>query len=332
MNFRYTFRNGKNNKIAYYAAQYLSLMMPNFVYRARRRRLMSKFDKMSQSEKDIILDRVDYYCKLQNIEPLPESEKVKSLAEHKLSNREKRGYASVYFFDTFKFVRSYPTHLKWAYRFGDLNRVVPLPSITKSRPIEGDNQNNVTLKLNKVRHFIEVDDDKSWGEKSKISVFRGDIRRKKGRVEFVRLFHNSAICDAGDVCFRPDFPVEWNKPKLTLPEQLDYKFIVALEGNDVASNLKWVMSSNSVAIMPRPKCETWFMEGRLIPNVHYVEVAADFSDFEERVQYYLDHPKEAQQIVENAHKHWEQFKDPEREDIISYLVYDKYFRMTAQSK
>lgn len=58
----------------------------------------------------------------------------------------------------------------------------------------------------------------------------------------------------------------------TIREHLDYKFIMAIEGNDVASNLKWVMSSNSLAVMPRPTCETWFMEGTLIPDYHYIEV------------------------------------------------------------
>lgn len=76
---------------------------------------------------------------------------------------------------------------------------------------------------------------------------------------------------------------------------MDYKFIMALEGNDVASNLKWVMSSNSIAVMPRPTCETWFMEGKLIPNYHYIEIKPDFTDLEERLKYYIEHPEEAQQ-------------------------------------
>lgn len=77
----------------------------------------------------------------------------------------------------------------------------------------------------------------------------------------------------------------------TIREHLDYKFIMAIEGNDVASNLKWVMSSNSLAVMPRPTCETWFMEGTLIPDYHYIEVKDDFSDLEEKLNYYIAHPE-----------------------------------------
>ena len=92
-------------------------------------------------------------------------------------------------------------------------------------------------------------------------------------------------------------------PKKTIREHLDYKFIMALEGNDVASNLKWVMSSNSIAVMTRPTCETWFMEGKLIPDYHYIEIKDDLSDLEEKLNYYIAHPAEAEQIVEHAHEY-----------------------------
>ena len=42
---------------------------------------------------------------------------------------------------------------------------------------------------------------------------------------------------------------KWIKNRMTINEQLQYKFILCFEGNDVASNLKWVMSSNSIAII-----------------------------------------------------------------------------------
>ena len=106
---------------------------------------------------------------------------------------------------------------------------------------------------------------------------------------------------------------------------------MALEGNDVASNLKWVMSSNSIAVMPRPTCETWFMEGKLIPNYHYIEIKPDFTDLEERLKHYIEHPEEAQQIIEHAHEYVAQFRNPRREKLISLLVLDKYFRMTGQN-
>ena len=120
------------------------------------------------------------------------------------------------------------------------------------------------------------------------------------------------------------------RPKISLWEHLKYKFVMTLEGNDVASNLKWVMSSNSLAVMPRPKYETWFMEGTLVPGYHYVEIRDDFSDLPEKMAYYAAHPEEAERIAAHAHEYIAQFRNKRRERIISLLVLEKYFRMTGQ--
>ena len=73
-----------------------------------------------------------------------------------------------------------------------------------------------------------------------------------------------------------------------------------------------------------------FMEGTLIPNYHYIEIKPDFSDLEERLQYYMAHTDEAQAIIEHAHEYIEQFKNKKREQLISLLVLEKYFKMTGQ--
>ena len=72
---------------------------------------------------------------------------------------------------------------------------------------------------------------------------------------------------------------------MTIRQQLNYKYILSVEGNDVATNLKWIMSSNSIVFMTKPTCESWFMEGDLIANFHYVEVKKDWSDIIEKIEY-----------------------------------------------
>ena len=70
------------------------------------------------------------------------------------------------------------------------------------------------------------------------------------------------------------------------------------------------------------------MEGRLIPNYHYIEVKEDFSDLEERLNYYIAHPDEAEAIIRHAHEWVDQFRDIKREKLISLLVLQKYFDIT----
>jgi len=70
------------------------------------------------------------------------------------------------------------------------------------------------------------------------------------------------------------------------------------------------------------------MEGTLIPNYHYIEVKEDFSDLEERLNYYIAHPDEAEAIIRHAHEFVAQFKDQKREKLVSLFVLKKYFDIT----
>ena len=72
------------------------------------------------------------------------------------------------------------------------------------------------------------------------------------------------------------------------------------------------------------------MEGLLKPGVHYVEVKEDFSDVEEKINYYITHTDEAQAIINNAHAFVAQFFDKKREQIIQIMVLQRYFEKSHQ--
>ena len=152
------------------------------------------------------------------------------------------------------------------------------------------------------------------------------MRLQPHRTAFLELYHNHPLCDAGQV--NDDEYVTnraFIKPYMSVEQQLGYKFIATIEGHDVATNLKWVMSSNSIAVMPRPKIESWFMEGSLKGGYHYIEVRDDYTDLPEKIQYYLDHPEEAEAIIAHAHEYVAQFLDKRRELLIGRMVADRYF-------
>ena len=256
----------------------------------------------------------------------PPREGLRPLGDHKF----RRGVKTAYFFDTYEFTRWFSDRLLWNTVPGDVTTVPDVPSIVKSRPICGDNANSVLLNLDKVRHFIFLRDDIPFRKKSDKAIFRLAITRRPHRERFMRMYFGSECCDAGISTPRPEYPPEWTKPHISMYDHLNYKFILAIEGYDVATNLKWIMSSNSLAVMPRPTYETWFMEGTLIPGYHYVEIRPDYSDLEERMRYYIEHPDEAEAIIAHAHEYVAQFRDRRREKIISLLVLQNYFRRTGQ--
>ena len=233
----------------------------------------------------------------------------------------------VYYFDTREWLRWFPADLRYAHVPGDVTETPAVPAIVKSRPIAGDNAAAVLLNLNKVRHFIFVDRDGPFERKSDTAVFRGKVRGKPKRIALFERWLGATGLDLGDTSSRPVRP-EWGAEKATIREQLRHKFVLCVEGNDVASNLKWVMSSNSIAVMPRPEYETWFQEGRLVPGVHYVEVAPDFSDLRETLDRYRARPDECARILEAAHAWVARFRDPSRERLVSLRVLDRYFRAT----
>ena len=82
--------------------------------------------------------------------------------------------------------------------------------------------------------------------------------------------------------------------------------------------------------MPRPRYETWFMEGRLQAGIHYVPLAPDFDDLEDKILYYERHPDEAHAIIRNANAYVSPFLDARREQLLSILVIYKYFVATRQ--
>lgn len=309
----------KNSHLAYYVRGFLAYACPRRLARRRLAPLLGAYARLPQAEQEYVRSRVDYYCKFADHIFLPADAPRLDAFTYKGRESYVHDYVnSTYFFDAYRHTRHFPGHLRWAYNPGDVDYLFPLPEITKSRPLCAGNGNNILLPLDTVRHFTWVQDPFTWEQKSGRVLFRGDVGGKPRRVRFLEMWREHPLCNLRE------------GGGMTIYEHLSYRYIMALEGNDVASNLKWVMSSNSVAVMPRPTCETWYMEGQLVPGYHYVEIAADYHDLMERIDHYERHPEEAKAIVEHAHEWVRQFQNRRRERLISLMVLDKYFTLTGQ--
>ena len=309
----------KNNKFFYYIKSYLRLLIPSLYYQNKLERKLKELDSL---DKEKIMYRVNYYNKLNHIKTIPDATNFKNL-------KIKKG-GKTYFFDLHEYIRYFNPHLKMLPLFGDITHIPNLPSLTKSRPISDNNENSILLKWNKIRHFTYVKKDKSFDAKKNKMVWRGKVHKPQPhRIRFFEMYYNHPMCNIKCVN-KNDFSSNWLGKRMTISEQLDYKFILSIEGIDVASNLKWVMSSNSLAVMPEPKFETWFMEGKLIPNFHYIRINDDYSNLEEQLNYYISKPKKAKEIIKNANEYVMPFKNKRSEDLISLLVLKKYFEKTNQ--
>jgi len=308
----------KNIKFFYYAKGAILEGLRLLGNKSSREKWVRIIDSL---DSDLIEARLSYYNKLENpFRPNPEG---LSLGDLKLPRKNK-----AYYFDLIEFTRYFSDRVRLAYQFGDVTQIPDAPTLVKSRPISTSNANSVVFKFNRIRHYTFVNDGFSWEKKKDLLIGRASVKQEHRR-EFLRKYFRHPMCDLGQINSGTAHD-EWLKDKISINDHLKYKFIWCQEGNDVASNLKWVMSSSSLAVMPRPKYETWFMEGTLQPNVHYIELKDDLSDLEERLNYYLEHENEALEIVRNANTYVKGFRNSKLEKALCLLVLDKYFAKSGQ--
>lgn len=314
-------RKHKNSKIIFYLKGMASILVPA-IY--RRRQLARLLESISRYDEESILDRVAYYNKKQKPFTLgPDPAQSADLTSRK-------NFA--YYLDFKRYCRFFDPSFSFHYQFGDVVTVPANPTFVKSRPLTENNENGILLKLNSVRHFTFVKDPLSYQAKKNKLVWRGKAGVQE-RKDFVRRHFDNPLFDIG----QSNQPEEGGDPRrqkrfMPIEKQLQYKFILSIEGNDVATNLKWIMSSNSLCFMRKPRFETWFMEGRLLPDIHYVLLRDDYSDIEEKMNYYLQREEKALSILENAKAYVKQFQDGKSETLISLLVFKKYFNQSGQLK
>ncbi|TVP50152.1 MAG: lipopolysaccharide A protein [Halomonas sp.] len=293
------------------------LLTPKAIARLKMRQLYTKhYLSASAAQRADIDRRVNYYNKSNRWTSLHHTPQYKV-------GSFKKDHAWSYYVDMKELLLYFHNELTFDYFPGDIQTVPEHPAFLKSRPITNKNANSILLKLNKIRHYHFIEDIKSYDEKKDLLVWRGACHQPH-RQFFIKHYHAHELCDVGDVRdAMAGTPL--HKPFMSIKEQLNYKFILSIEGNDVATNLKWIMSSNSICFMTKPKFETWFMEDTLIPGEHYVEIKEDYSNLQESIIYYLNNPDEAKKIIANANQYVDQFKNIGREKLISFLVMQKYF-------
>ncbi|ETD26951.1 glycosyl transferase family 90 [Helicobacter canis] len=194
--------------------------------------------------------------------------------------------------------------------------------------VESTSDNSILLQLEKHRHFSFIHDPIPYEKKRDLLFFRGACPQEH-RSRFLHQYFSHPLCDLGHTGGADEHPT-YTKPKIPKKEHLHYKFLLSLEGNDVASNLKWILGSNSLCIMPKPRYESWFMEEKLEANVHYALLNDDYGNLDSLLEFFIAHPKDAQEIIHNANTYCQAFQNPRIEEACNLLVLRKYFYLSDQ--
>lgn len=214
------------------------------------------------------------------------------------------------------------------------------PILVKTREIKCFQKNtfrgSILFKLNISRHFSMMEyvwknkrKEKTFLQKQSIMVWRGKptgygfgnnipFRSVSREVLMENWYNRAPFVDIGLTLTKKDLVKykkfeQFKKPELSIDELLEYKYILSIEGNDVATNLKWIMASNSLVVMPTPQIESWFLESELKPFVHYLPLKDDFSDLEEQYFWAEKHPEECLKMIQNANEYVRPFLDEKKE-------------------
>ena len=165
----------------------------------------------------------------------------------------------------------------------------------------GLKHSNIIWPLNRRRHYSAVasvpKNDILFQNKIPMAVWRGRIEKSdlvqadlpieisswKQRMALVGNHLNSTHVDAKfpDNTLT-DLPSNaYLGSTMQMSDMLKYKYLIAIEGNDVSSGLKWMLFSNSVVFIPHPiTWESWAMESLLQPFVHYIPIHANMTNIE----------------------------------------------------
>ena len=258
-----------------------------------------------------IEDRIDFY--FGNFEygkvPPPKKDPVKHDYPF-CSNQNFRTLNLPYIQDVNRYLK-YCFQPLW-FQCGDSSyELNPYPVLVKTRDNDSINANGVISNLNSDRHWgicnqiiNNFSSLPSWKNKKNEIVWRGvttGLRHKNyNRENFVKDYFNKYDVGFVQIVQGASHLIDYLKQPIHPLNLLEYKYIAVIDGNDKASSLSWVLASNSVPIMPKPRFHSWLCEPWLEPSVHYVEVNNDFSDLEDKIEWCRSHDKECEEISKNG--------------------------------
>jgi len=246
-----------------------------------------------------------------------------------------------YYRDLYNYLNNYKketnnNNIEYIFLFGDCTKYKDIPCLIKAKSINS-NDYSVLLNLNSERHMGMLNSieniDIPFNDKKNIVLWRGTdtaYNNNDARNKVILKYQNSGNKNFDikftKIIYNRDLTNYKIAEKMSIGDMLQYKFLLSLEGNDVATNLKWILLSNSVVLMPKPTKCSWFMEDMLIPFTHYVPLKEDCSNLEEMYLWCMNNLDKCKKISQNATNYMKRFLNEENEKYITNEVLKGYFK------
>ena len=258
-----------------------------------------------------IKDRIQYYLGNFNYQN-PDFDLLKKIVEDEpiRSDQDYSTLKSTYIQDINR-LKTYTNKPFWIH-VGDRPYLKePKKLLIKIRDSHNSKSSGIIANLNSARHWgycgIINKCDSKWSDKKSEPFWRGvttgiDIdNRSYTRADLVKDYYN-----VYDVAFsqihrkRHEHLSIYNKGMSPIDKILQHKYVICIDGNDKSSSLNWILYSNSIPIMPKPRFHSWLCEPWLKDGVHYIEVKDDFSDLVQKIEWCKSHDEECKTISING--------------------------------
>jgi len=185
---------------------------------------------------------------------------------------------------------------------------------------------------------LRVIDDRHFNNKQNKIIWRGtstghdEIQHNKRYNIISRNFniHNEIDIGFSNLCQvvyenNRDSYHRLQKNYIDKNEQLNYKFILNIEGNDTSSSFPWALASNSCPLHNYPfKSETYIFGMKLEPYVHFIPINNDGSDLVEKYNWCINNLNKCEEIANNGKRYMEKYTRDDLFDEVMVRFFNLY--------
>ena len=129
--------------------------------------------------------------------------------------------------------------------------------------------------------------------------------------------------DENLACMQWPYAQRFLAPRKSIRDQLGYRYIICIAGNDFPSGLYWALCSNSIVLMPEPTWQTPLDFG-LQSWKHFIPIAEDFSDLLSKIYWCRSNRAEVLEVNERAKAFCKTLHDPALRDAADQAVVSRY--------